>query len=280
MARERQPLAGRYSVSFGEVELLQDVDRPDGWMLTMSGVPQSYVDLSDPTYLDFEYVQLMAQVVDSLADGPLDVVHVGGGACTLPRYIAATRPGSRHIVIEPDAELVQLVRDHLRLKSVPRLKVRILDGRTASAGLADGSADLFVLDAFSGATMPVDLATTQYMADVSRILRADGTLLINVADGKGLAFTRRVVATVRATFRHVALLAEPGVLRGRRFGNLIVAASPRELPVDSLTRRAAGGLTQARCVSGDRLADFVAGAAPIRDGDPVLAPQPPPEVFG
>lgn len=280
MAREREPLPGCYAVSFGEVELLRDADRPDGWMLTMSGVPQSYVDLSDPTYLDFEYVRLMANVVDCLDDGPLDVVHVGGGACTLPRYIAATRPGSRHIVVEPDAGVVQLVRDQLRLKSVPRLKVRILDGRTASAGLADGSADLFVLDAFSGATMPIDLATVEYMADVARILRDDGTLLINVADGKGLAFVRRVVATVRSVFRHAALLADPGVLRGRRFGNLIVVASPQDLPLGPLTRRAAGGLTQARCVSEDDLTKFIAGAPLIRDGDPVLAPVPPPEIFG
>ncbi len=88
------------------------------------------------------------------------------------------------------------------------------------------------------------------------------------------------MATVTGTFRHVALLAEPGVMRGRRFGNLIVAASRTELPLDLLTRRAAGGLTQARCVYGGALTNFVAGAAPIKDGDAVLAPVPPPAVFG
>ncbi|GIH69733.1 spermidine synthase [Sphaerimonospora thailandensis] len=279
MAREKEPLPGRYPVTFGEVELLRDLDRPDGWMLTMDGVPQSYVDLSDPTYIDFSYVQLLAYVIDCLPEGPLDAVHVGGGACTIPRYISARRPGSRHLVVEPDAGLVQLVRDQLRLKSVPRLKVRILDGRAAAAGLPDRFADLFVLDAFSGATMPVELATTQYMAEVARILRPDGTLLINVADGKGLAFAKRVVATVTEAFPHVALLAEPGVFRGRRFGNLIVAASPVELPVGPLTRKAAGGAVQARCVSGEDLTRLVAGARPIRDGDAVLTPVPPPDLF-
>lgn len=274
------PRPGRYPVTYGEVELLQDLDRPSGWVLSMNGVPQSYVDLADPRYLDFEYVQLMAAVIDTLPAGPLDAVHVGGGACTLPRYVAATRPGSRHIVIEPDAALVRLVREQLRLKSVPRLKVRITDGRSAAAGLADDSADLFVLDAFSGAAMPVDLATAEYLGEVARILRPSGTLLANIADGKGLAFARRVVATVRAVFRHAVLLAEPGVMRGRRFGNLIVAASPAPLAEAELTRRAAGGLTRARCVTGTALANFTAGARVLHDGDPVVVPVPPPAVFG
>ncbi|WP_308250006.1 spermidine synthase [Sphaerisporangium fuscum] len=276
---EETPMPGRYKVDSGEVELLRDLDRPTGWLLSMAGVPQSYVDLDDPTYLDFEYVRLMAEVIDVIEDGPLDAVHVGGGACTLPRYISATRPGSRHIVVEPDAALVQLVRDQLRLKSVPKLKVRIADGRSGVAELRDDSADLFVLDAFSGATMPLELATAEYLGEVARVLKASGTLLINIADGKGLAFARRVIATVRRAFPHVALLAEPGIMRGRRFGNLIVAASPAPLPLQDLTRRAAGGLTQARCVYEEQLEKFVAGAAPIKDGDAVLAPVPPPDLF-
>ncbi|MFC6084268.1 spermidine synthase [Sphaerisporangium aureirubrum] len=276
---EAAPMPGRYPVTQGEVELLRDLDRPGGWLLTMSGVPQSYVDLDDPTYLDFEYVRLMADVIDSLQEGPLDAVHVGGGACTLPRYIAATRPGSRHIVIEPDAALVELVRDQLRLSSVPRLKVRVTGGRSGAAGLRDASADLILLDAFTGATIPVELVTAEYMADLTRVLKSSGTLLINIADGKGLGFARRMAATVRGTFRHVALLAEPGVLRGRRFGNLIVVASPAPLPVAVLARKAAGGLTQSRYVGENDLVNFIAGASPIRDGDPVIAPVPPPELF-
>ncbi|QYC44385.1 spermidine synthase [Nonomuraea coxensis DSM 45129] len=277
---QREPAPGVYPVTFGEVELLRDLDRQDGWVLSKDGVPQSYVDLKDPTFLEFEYVRLIADVIDLLDEGPLSCLHIGGGACSIPRYVSATRPGSRHIVVEPDGLLVNLVREQLDLRSVPRLKVIVEGGRTGTGKVWDDTADLVVLDAFTGATMPVELATTEYMGDLARVLRPEGTLLVNLADGKGLAFARRLVATVTETFRHVVLLAEPGVLRGRRFGNLIVAASRAELPVDLLTRRAAGGLTQARCVHGEALTNFVAGAAPIRDGDHVLAPVPPPAVFG
>jgi spermidine synthase len=272
-------LPGRYPVTFGEVELLRDLDRPDGWMLIRDGVPQSYVDLTDPTYLDFSYTQLMASVIDCLPEGPLDAVHIGGGACTIPRYISARRPGSRHIVVEPDAGLVQLVRDQLNLKSVPRMKVRVVDGRAATTGLGDDSADLFVLDAFSGATMPVELATVQYMTEIARVLRSSGMALINVADGKGLPFVKRVASSVSRVFPHAALLAEPGILRGRRFGNVVLAASRGDLPIEALTRKAAGGLTQARCLADEDLTRLVAGAPPIHDGDAVLSPVPPPGLF-
>lgn len=276
---ELPPEPGRYPVSFGEVELLRDADRPGGWLLMMSGVPQSYVDLDDPTYLDFEYVRLMAAVIDTLAAGPLDAVHVGGGACTLPRYVAATRPGSRQIVIEPDGALVELVRERLGLRSVPGLKVRVTDGRTGAANLRDASADLIVLDAFSGATMPLDLATAEYMAELARVLRPSGTLLVNTADGKGLAFARRVAATVHGPFRHAVLLADPGVMRGRRFGNLILAASDAAFDTDRLVRTAASGMPRARCLHGRAFTDFVAGAAPLRDGEPVAVPVPPASIF-
>ncbi|GAA4088905.1 fused MFS/spermidine synthase [Actinomadura miaoliensis] len=276
------PKSGVFKVAGGEAELLRDADRDGGWMLLIGGVPQSYVDLTDPTYLDFEYMRLMGDVVDLMAmEGQaLDAVHIGGAACTLPRYLAATRPGSRQVVFEPDGPLVRLVRERLPVKNVPGLKIRVVDGRAGTAALADDADDLLVVDAFAEASMPVELATREFTRDAARVLRPGGVLLMNVADGFRLAYARRVVATVRSVFRHVLLLGEPGVLRGRRFGNLVVAASQRPLPVDGLTRRAAGGAVRARLMAGDDLTGFAAGARPIEDGEHVTAPVPPDQVFG
>ncbi|MFI0356905.1 spermidine synthase [Actinomadura sp. 9N407] len=272
----------RHTVGSGEAELLRDPDRDGGWVLCVGGVPQSYVDLNDPTYLDFEYMRLMGDVVDCLAPPAmaLDAAHIGGAGCTLPRYIAATRPGSRQVVFEPDGQLVGLVRERLPVKNVPGLKIRITDGRSGTAALADGADDLLVMDAFAEASMPVELATREYTLEAARVLRPGGVYLMNVADGFRLAYARRVVATVRSVFRYALLLGEPGVLRGRRFGNLIIAASSEPLPVGELTRRAAAGAVRARLMAGDELGGFCAGAAPLRDGEDVEAPVPPPQVFG
>lgn len=269
MADRQTPMPGRYPISTGTAELLQDADREHGWLLSVGGVPQSYVDLSDPSYLDFEYMRLMGDVVDCLGTGrhAIDAVHVGGAACTLPRYIAATRPGSRQVVFEPDAKLVQMVREQLALGEVPRLAVRVTDGRTGMAGLPDAAGDLVAVDAFSAGTMAAELVTEEFTREVARVLRPGGVQLINVSDGPALTFTRQVVETVRTVFRDVALLGEPDVLDGQRFGNLVVAASPAPLPVAELTRRIAGGSEWARCVHGDDLTDFCSrpGPAPAAD---------------
>ncbi|GAA4241321.1 fused MFS/spermidine synthase [Actinomadura meridiana] len=249
-------------------------------MLLVGGVPQSYVDLSDPTYLDFEYMRLMGDVVDCLRGDVFDAVHVGGAGCTLARYVAATRPGSRQVVFEPDAGLVRLVRERLPVKGVSGLRIRVVDGRSGVAALGDEVDDLVVMDAFAEASMPPDLATREFVLDVARVLRPGGVYMLNVADGFRLPFARRVAATVRSVFRHTLMMGDPGVLRGRRFGNLIVAGSREPLPVDELRRRAAGGAVRARLLDGGDLAAFCAGAAPLRDGEEIVAPVPPPQVFG
>jgi hypothetical protein len=275
--RDTGPLPGRFAVASGEAELLRDLNRPGGWVLTVEGVLQSYVDLDDPTYLDFEYMRCMGDIVDCLAapGRPLDMVHVGGGACTLPRYVAATRPGSRQLVFEPDGALVELVRGHLELRSVPRLRVRVTDGRGGVAGLRDSYTDVIVVDAFDGAAVPTDLITEEFTRDVARALRPDGAWLLNIADGPGLRFARRVVATALEVFTDVVVIADPGVLRGRRFGNLVVAGSAAGLPVGPLTRLSAGRVPQVRCVAGDDVRRFTGGAPPLHDGDEIPLPVPP-----
>lgn len=275
-----RPVPGRYPVRFGLAELLADADRPNAWLLTVDEVAQSYVDLDDPGHLEFEYVRRVGDVIDCLDDGPLDALHLGGAGCTIPRYVAATRPGSRQLVFDADEQLIDLVREQLDLRSVPNLRVRISDGREGVSTRRDASADLVVADVFQRAKMPGDVATLEFTIDVARVLKPAGTYLINVADGPGLKFTRRVVATIGAVFPHVVMLADSGVLRGRRFGNLVLAASRKDLPLAGIGRRAASAAFPARVTSGEELDRFRGNAKPILDDEAVDTPRPPWNVFG
>ena len=260
--------------SSGHVELLADADRPGGWLLTIDRIRQSYVDLDDPTYLDFEYIQAFADVLEALPAGPLAVTHIGGGACTLPRWIAATRPGSPQIVLEPDAALTALVRARLPLPRGHRIRIRPVDGRTGLAALRDASADVVVLDAFQGGRVPGELTTAEAVAEIARVLRPDGVLLANVADGPPVTYTRRLLATLRTSLRQRLVVAEPAVLKGRRFGNVVVAASRAALPVDEV-RRASARAPFPRSVH----VRFPGDAQPFTDADPVRSPQPPDELW-
>ncbi len=272
-------MSGREPTDDGRprVELIRDLDRANAWLLAVDGVAQSYVDLDDATHLDFEYVRLIAEVLDASYDAgePLDVVHLGGGGCTVPRYLAATRPGSRQIVFEAVAEVADLVGERLGLDEVAGVGLAVCDARGGLASLPAASYDVVVSDVFDGSTVPARLLTLQALTDVRRVLRADGSYVANIADSAPFEFARAVVATVRCVFRHAGLLAEPGVLRGRRFGNLVVVASESPLPAATLTRRAARALPPARLLDDDGLTRFAAGASPATDDAPALAPSPP-----
>lgn len=272
------PLPGTWPVRFGTAELLADDDRPDGWLLSVNGVAQSYVDLAEPTHLEFDYVRLIGDLVDLAApDGaPLTALHLGGGACSLARYLAATRPGSPQVVIEADDLLAVVVRRELGVKG---FRLRVGDAREALAALRPATSDLIISDVFAGSDLPIHCTTAEYLDAVRRVLRPGGTYIANIGDGPPFGFSRGQAATLRAAFPHVVLLAEPTVLRGRRFGNLVLAGSDRPFDVDALGRRAARALGRARVVSGDAVRDFTGGAKPVTDATAATAPTPPPDVF-
>jgi spermidine synthase len=273
---------GPTAVSGGTAELLADADRDGSWMLLVDGTPQSHVDLDDPTHLEFEYVRRMGHVLDLAGEpgAPLDVIHLGGGALTLPRFVAVTRPGSRQRVVEIDQPLTDLVREYLPLPRGARIRVRADDARVGLAALHTDSADVVVCDVFAGARTPAHLTSTEFAAEAHRVLRPGGVYAANVADGPPLRFARAQVATLCSVFRHVCLLAEPGILRGRRFGNLVAVASDAELPIAEFLRRCARDPMPSRVVHDEDLQRFAGTARPVRDVDAVASPEPPDGVFG
>ncbi|MEZ0066410.1 spermidine synthase [Streptacidiphilus sp. MAP12-20] len=268
-------------VDLGTARLLPDLDRRRGWLLTMDGTPQSYVDLDDPLHLEFEYTQRLAHAVDLCAEPgrPVDALHLGGGALTLPRYVAATRPGSRQRVAELDAGLIALVRERLPWDAGVGLEVEAADARLVLDRAPAAGADLIVADVFGGHTIPAALTSIEFVRAVGRALRPGGLYAANLADGAPLDFVRGQLATVGSVFPELALVAEASVLRGRRYGNLVLLASTRPLPVEALTRRTAGDPFPARVVAGERLTGFASGARPVTDRTAVPSPPPPDGAF-
>jgi spermidine synthase len=270
------------------VELLGDLDRPRAWMLLVDGTPQSHVDLDDPRHLEFEYMRRLGHVADLAgpAGQPLCVLHLGGGGLTLARYVAATRPGSSQLAVEADAQVADLVRERLPLgqpsrarTQAGRIRVRVADARAVLEQVPAGSFDVVVADVFAGARTPAHLTSAEFAGLAARALTPSGVFAANIGDGPPLTHARGRVATVRSAFSHSCLIAEGPVLRGRRFGNLVVVAADHELPVAELTRRAAADPFPARLVDGEELDRFVAGVRPITDALAEPSPAPPADVF-
>jgi spermidine synthase len=268
-------------VDGGRAELVPDPDRPRAWSLLLDGAPQSHVDLDDPTHLDFAYQRRLGHVIDLAAPPgrPLHVLHLGGGAFTLARYTAATRPRATQQVVERDAALVALVRRALPLDPGARIRVRCADARAALAKLPDGWADLVITDVFSAARTPAHLTTTEFLTEVRRVTGPAGRYAANLADGPPLTHLRGQIATAATVFPELALVADPAVLRGKRFGNAVLLAGAHPLPVADLTRRAAADPHPGRVEHGKALTDFTGGARPVHDDAATASPAPPPSAF-
>ncbi|TPW71830.1 spermine synthase [Schumannella sp. 10F1B-5-1] len=261
--------------------------RPDRWNdgayeLVVDGTPQSHVHLERPDELFFEYVRRMGHVIDQLPDGRLTAVHLGAGALTLPRYVAATRPGSRQQVLELERPLVDLVRRELPLPKDAAIRVRYGDARETLAKLPaalNGTVDVLVVDVFGGSRIPAHVTSAEFYGECAALLAPGGVLLANIADGAGLAFARGQAATLGSVFADVAALADTQMLKGRRFGNVVLVASPSELPLEWVPRLLAGGPHPAKVVHGRELRDWVAGAPVVTDATAIPSPPPARSVF-
>jgi len=269
------------AVDHGTAKLMPDVDRKRAWLLTVDGAPQSYVDLDAPTHLEFEYARRLGHVLDTVAEQgtALDVLHLGGGALTLPRYVAATRPGSRQDVVEADRGLLSLVGEHLPVPDGAGITLHGADARAWLEAAAPDSEDILIADVFGGSRVPAHLTSTTYARAAERVLRADGVYLANLADAAPFAFLRSQLATFSTVFEELALIAEPGVLRGRRFGNAVLVASHRPLDTAALARRTASDAFPARVEHGPALREFIGAAEPVRDENAVPSPEPPDGAF-
>ncbi len=287
MSRQRRDSADAPTTRLSDGTYAQIVESTftTGYELIVDGTPQSHVDLDDPTHLHFEYVARMGAVIDQLRmpGQPLTAIHLGAGAMTVPRYIEATRPGSRQQVVELESALVDLVRGALPLPKGASIRVRHGDARAVlqamPAGL-NGTADLLVSDVFAGAQTPAHVTSVEFYREVSTMLAPEGVLLVNLADGPGLAYARRQVATVRAVLPHVAVLAEAQVLKGRRFGNLVLVASAQPLPLEWLPRLMAAGPHPAKVATGREIDEMAQGALVVMDVAAVASPKPDAGIFG
>lgn len=257
---------------------------PGAFELVVDGTPQSHVNLDNPSELFFEYIARMGHVIDQLKlpGEPLTALHLGAGALTIPRYIEATRPGSRQQVLELEPELVELVRRELPFPRGASIRVRYGDARATLAKLPAGlrgAVDVLVVDVFGGSRIPAHVTSVEFYRECAAFLAPDGVLLVNVADGSGAAFARGQAATLAMVFDDLAVLAEPQVLRGRRFGNFVLVASPSPLPLEWMPRLLARGPHPATLVHARELRNWIAGAPVVTDATALPSPPPSRSVF-
>jgi hypothetical protein len=213
----------------------------------------SYVDLADPTHLEFAYLRWM-RIVLRVA-GARRVLHVGGGACALARALAAEDPGGRQLVCEVDASVLALAREHLGLSHQHGLEVRHAEGRACIASQGDKSWDAVVIDAFIDATLPRSLITVEALGDAARVAPLT---LINVADDRAGTELSTVAAGLADAYPQVWAVGAPS-------GNIVLAGDAANVDADRVATQATADPAPAWLTPPGEIAQLIAGISPLRD---------------
>jgi spermidine synthase len=236
-------------------------------VLILDDLRHSYVDLDDPTHIQFRYLRVVVDAIDAKWSEreALDALHIGGGGFTLPGWLDATHAGTRSLVLELDPGIVDVARDRLGLRTGPDLVVDTGDARLGIADVVTDSRDFVMGDAFGGRSVPWHLTTDQFVREVDRVLRDDGMYTVNVIDGPDLRFARAETETLRSVFRHVVVVATQAALDGRSSSNVVLVASQQPLELDALRARVDANGDGDVVVAEEGLDSFVDGAGPLRD---------------
>ncbi|WP_020105663.1 spermidine synthase [Nocardia sp. 348MFTsu5.1] len=261
------PKPGIYPIDTGTCELVRD-HLTDGWMITVNGAQSSHINLADPTVLDFEYMQWMAELIGDHwpATERLRALHLGAGACSMARYLAATYPDARQVAVDIDKRLTELVREWFNLPRAPLLRLRAGDAREVTESLTDSTRDLIIRDVFSGVLTPSALTTLEFVTQVRRVLAPGGIYVVNCGDTRDLTLARAEAATMGTVFEHLVIIADPAMLKGRRYGNIVIAGSDVAIGGSpALTRALLGGGVPAQIWDSARVREFAAAGKVLRD---------------
>lgn len=291
MGRQRRstvadPRVGTYPISTGKAEVRRDEFRDDAYVLLINGVPSSHIVPDHPEELEFEYMRWIAAAIDTLVIAPAPastprITHLGGGACSLARYFAHTCPGSHNTVVELDAKLAQLVRELFEIPRAPAVKIRAGEARAVTEGFAPASREVIIRDVFAGDTTPRPLTTVEFFHAARRALTPSGLYVANCGDHSDLSVAKAEIAGLRRVFAHVACIADPPMLKGRRYGNIILLASDTPLPHDAtpahakLAKRLLTGAVPAHYKDEEWTARLAAGHTPLADAPSIHQSHPP-----
>ncbi|MFJ6534306.1 spermidine synthase [Microbacterium sp. NPDC091662] len=287
-----------------KAKLVESRRRAGRYELSVDGIAQSVVSMTDPSELEYAYTQHIARAMDAAAapGAPLFTVHLGAGALTLARYVEATRAGSPQIAVEFEPELYAAVIASLPLPPGADLRVIFGDARAvADADLPDearssapsspspapdaaapGStavdtdwvdAQFTVVDLWDAAVIRHRVASEEFYRRVAARSATGGVVAVNLLDGHPFEYSRRQAATLRTVFAHVAVVldAEPEDDEGP-LGNVVIFAS--DDPLDIVTTPDLLGSPRPHMLHDGSLTSWIAEARIMTDADGTDSPDP------
>ena len=215
---------------------------------------QSAMKLSDPIYLHYIYTRLAFAGLTFCGE-PKDVLFVGLGGASMPKFFRHYYPEANVDIAEIDPLIVEVAKKFFMFSEDPRTKITVKDGRVFLAK-SDKKYDLIVLDAYNTNSIPFHLTTKEFMEEVRRHLKPDGAVVSNIWSPSLNQYFESEIKTMQVVFPEIYIFS------ALTSGNYLFIATARKgrVPDYEIVERAARIMKDKKLPFD--LADLVRGTFP------------------
>jgi spermidine synthase len=146
--------------------------------LFLNGIPQSSMDLQRPDKLVYQYT-VFFNVGMQVNPNASQVLFVGGGGFSGPKFFLATYPRVHVDVAEVDPDVIDTAMKYFAVTPNPRLTIFNEDGRLYLSETSK-TYDVIILDAYAKSYVPFHLLTYEFMKLVASHLSPNGMVISNL----------------------------------------------------------------------------------------------------
>ena len=159
---------------------------------------QSAVYRDGSPELVFWYTRQMAEL--TVAQQPKSVLMLGGGAFTLPRYLAEKLPEAQIDVVEIDPHLEIIAERYFAYDNPINVQLRFADARQFLEA-EQGQYDVVLVDVYGENNIPFSLMTHEYVQSLARFVVPDGIVVANIIGGLSGGACRELISALDASYR-------------------------------------------------------------------------------
>lgn len=187
--------------------------------------------------LAFTYTRKMAELVEQVPQKE-SILILGGGALTLPQYLANKYPSSKIDVVEIDPKLAPIARQYFNYRDPANVTIISEDARVF-LNQNTKQYDVVLVDVYTDTAVPFSLTTVEYTAKLANAVTEDGVVAANII-GALNSGCDDLLSGLHASYVRQFPFYEAYPLRDASLQttqNIIVAYSKKRLPWPALLTR-------------------------------------------
>jgi spermidine synthase len=202
-------------------------------MLVLDHLVHNFIVPDETSKGGYSYEQIyedVARVMNAKGE-KIELLVIGAGAFSFPRYIRANYPSSTVDALEIDPAVVETTHNYLGLPRNTDISIFTEDARIyMNRNDIAGKYNLIQADAFMDVSVPYHLTTYEFNQKLKASLKPDGIYLANLIDiGQKGQFLRSYLLTIRKSFKNVMVYGLEDDLYSPIRSTFVVVATDREM---------------------------------------------------